>query len=143
VLQRLDGSGQKRGLFSGHQFFNPRFSPDGSHVIVSESRAGGGHVWIVPTAGGKPRDLGRGNQPAWHPDGKRLLLTRFENDGYRHTSSSLFLLDLSNGTQKRLAKTHEHIILHPSFSPDGSWIAFAEERSGDVMLAPLPKAEAR
>ena len=143
VLQRLDGAREQRVLLSGWRFFNPRFSPDGKRVVVSESRSQGGHLWLVPLEGGAPRDLGRGNEPAWHPDGKRIVFTRFENDGKRRTSSTLLSLDLRTGLTVRLAFSREPVLARPTISPDGSWIALADDDTGEVVLAPLPLKEGR
>lgn len=68
--------------------FNPRFSPDGSHVAywigprsVAASVPGSGAVWVVPTGGGQPKrvgeNFGTARHPIWHPDGKHLLLVGY------------------------------------------------------------------
>ncbi|MGI5863705.1 MAG: TolB family protein [Myxococcales bacterium] len=142
VLQRLDGDRDKRVLLTGN-FFNPRFSPDGKKVVVSESRSQGGHIWLVPLRGDAPRDLGRGNQPSWHPDSQQVFFARFENDGRRHTSSSVFQLDLRAGSPRQLAVSRDPILTRPTISPDGSWIALADEQTGELLLARLPTAERR
>ena len=65
--------------------FNPRFSPDGSHVAfwvgprsVAASVPGSGAVWVVPVGGGEPMRVGRNfttaRYPIWHKDGKHLLI---------------------------------------------------------------------
>jgi Tol biopolymer transport system component len=67
---------------------NPRFSPDGSWVAywvggknVDPTIPGNGTVWIVPVAGGKPRQLAanltNARYPIWSPDGQSLLLTGY------------------------------------------------------------------
>ena len=65
--------------------FNPRFSPDGSHVAywvgarsVAATVPGNGAVWVVPAGGGPPRRVGArfttARYPIWHRDGRHLLI---------------------------------------------------------------------
>ncbi len=68
--------------------FNPRFSPDGSHVAywlgsqsVAASVPGSGTVWVIPVVGGLPQQVGADFQtarhPIWHKDGKHLLMAAY------------------------------------------------------------------
>lgn len=59
----------------------PAFSPDGRFVAyVTWSDADGGRVWKIPAAGGTPVRLtaqaGHYANPAWSPDGSRLLIVQ-------------------------------------------------------------------
>src|SRR5690349_12813060 len=62
----------------------PKFSSDGSQIAywigdehVAYPVPGSGSVWVVPVAGGPPRQIGpnftSARYPIWSPDGKRLL----------------------------------------------------------------------
>jgi dipeptidyl aminopeptidase/acylaminoacyl peptidase len=60
------------GPLHGLQIAVPRWSPDGKAIafiggLMSDQGATGGDVWIVPAAGGEPRNLsqGRPTSPAW------------------------------------------------------------------------------
>lgn len=52
-------------------------SPDGSMLLVWASSPGESerHLWLVPTAGGGPRRLGKidGHDGAWSPDGREII----------------------------------------------------------------------
>ena len=68
ILAPADVSGPLHGL----QIAVPRWSPDGKTIafiggLMSDQGSTGGDVWIVPSAGGQPRDLsqGRPTSPAW------------------------------------------------------------------------------
>lgn len=138
VLQRFGQSTERRVLLAG-DFYNPRFSPDGTQVAVSQLKNGGGHLWLVETETGTTRDLGKGNDPAWRPDGRQLLFLRLEDNGHELTASHLFLHEPASGATRFLATARKHLVTRPAFSPDGSWIAFVDEASGQVMAARLPK----
>src|ERR1700739_2185028 len=60
----------------------PIVSPDGKWVLFSavdvslEANTKTPHVWVVPTAGGEPRELihvQAADRPLWAPDGERFL----------------------------------------------------------------------
>jgi len=140
VLLRTGGSGAGRPLLEGGGFYHPRFSPDGSRLLVSQLKDGGGHLWLVDVATGQARDLGPGYEPAWRPDGKQALFLRVEDDGERLTASTLMLLDPETAAVRFLAAPRAHLVTRPAFSPDGGWIAFVDSESQQIMLARLPEA---
>jgi len=137
VLHRFGSRTERRVLMTGQQYFHPRLSPDGTRLIVSESRTGGGHVWLVPLEGA-PTDLGVGQHAAWHPDGWRVVFARVGHDGYQITSSELFAIDLATRVETRLTQSAGIAEVTPVVSPDGRWIAFADARNGDGWFAAMP-----
>jgi len=136
VLHRFGARKERKVLLAGSGFFHPRFSPDGSSLIVSESRSAGGHLWLVPLDGA-PVDLGEGYDPAWHPDGRRVVFVRLTHDGLSVTASDLWVRDIASRTESRLAQTSATAEVKPAISPDGRWIAFADARTGDGWFASL------
>jgi hypothetical protein len=135
------GDRQQKVLLTGEYFFNPRLSPDGSRVLVAESRAGGGHMWLVETASGQAIDLGQGYDAAWHPDGQRVVFVRLQHDGEKVTASTVYLLDLSTRRETALLRAQgDTAPLAPAISPDGTLLAYATAGGGVVLIAPLGAA---
>jgi len=130
----------RRVLLEGPQFFHPRLSPDGTRVLVAESRAEGGHMWLVGLDGAA-QDLGQGYGAAWHPDGRRIVFTRIEHDGFEILASEVLLLDLSTRKEVLVARTQEIglVALEPAVSPDGKSVAFTDPRREAVYVAALPQ----
>lgn len=126
-------------LLAGPQYFHPRLSPDGTHVVVAASAAGGGHLWLVGPDH-VPVDLGRGEAPSWTPAGDGILFTQVEHDGHRVTASSLWRLELATRRAARLAYSRNPVISKPVLSPDGAWLAFVDAASGDVQVVSWPLA---
>lgn len=133
VLHRFGGS--KTVLLQGPQYFAPRFSPDGNRVLVSESRAGGGHFWVV-TLDGKATDVTQGYGPSWHPDGRHVVFSRIENDKYRITAADLWLVNVDTRSEWRVQQTPAAEI-EPAISADGSMIAFVDALTGALYAAPF------
>lgn len=132
---------QRRVLLRGEQFFEPRLSPDGKAVLVAESRAQGGHFWVVDAAG-RARDLGQGYGAVWHPDGKAIVFMKIAHDGYRVTASELWLHDLASGQQQPLSATAGIAEVEPTVSPDGRWLAYVDALSRELCIAAMPKRAA-
>ncbi len=135
VLWQL-ATGERRVLLTGWQYFRPRFSPDGQSVLVAESRATGGHFWLV-TLDGRATDLGQGIGPAWHPDGRRLVFVRTTHDGHTVHASTVHVMDVATRRERLLARTSAPPLLAPAVSLDGRHVAFGAAGGDLVLVAPF------
>jgi hypothetical protein len=131
-----NGVVEKKSLLTGEQYFNPRFSPDGSKILVAESRKDGGHIWIV-TQAGDAADLGQGYGASWHPDGNRIIFSRIIHDTEKILASELWVKDTANKVENRIPVFSLLAPVEPAISPDSSWIAFADAHSNDIFMAGL------
>jgi hypothetical protein len=136
VLHRWGRAPIRRVLLRGDRFHSPRLSPDGQRVLIEESRAAGGHLWLVEPSG-QATDLGPGSGASWHPDGRRIIYSQLAGDGYRVTSADLFLMDVSTRRAVCLGRTPTVAEVSPVISPDGERVAFVDARSGELYLAVL------
>jgi hypothetical protein len=134
---RRDRAAAQQTLLSGERFFAPRFSPDGSRLLVAESRAEGGRIWLLELDG-RATELGQGYDASWHPDGKEVVFARIEHDGSRLTAGDLFAIEVATRRVRCLARTPGLIEVEPVVSPDGRWLAFQDARGGDLYLARYP-----
>lgn len=139
VLRRLgDKQGSDRTLLSGPGFFEPRFSPDGRRVLVSQSDAAGGRMWVVDLQGGK-RNVGQGVGPVWLPDNSGLLFARVEGRSQRVRAAELWRISLADGRERQLTATRDIAEIEPAVSADGHWLAYADARTGDLCVARWPR----
>src|SRR6266540_3523871 len=85
---------------------DPQISPDGRWVAYSATRyskernAGNSDIWIVPLAGGNPRQLTqsekRDNTPRWSSDGRRIAFI-----SARDGAPQIWVMDLSGGDARK------------------------------------------
>ena len=107
---------------------HPTFSPDGNRLAFSRygGRSGRWELWTVDLVGGERKMIGFGLFPDWSPNGDVIAYQRARQRGTRWFS--LWTLELRDGeplAPTEVAVSTNAAIVAPSWSPDGSEIAFA------------------
>jgi hypothetical protein len=104
------------------------FSPDGSRFVFAAQRGDRDVLAVLDVQRGRiireiplPAIREMAN-PSWSPDGRTVVLT-----GMAGGRSDLYALDVDAGTTRRLTEDWYAALL-PSFSPDGSTVAFVTDR---------------
>jgi imidazolonepropionase-like amidohydrolase/Tol biopolymer transport system component len=118
----LEG-GQATRLTRGMGFdAQPRFSPDGEHVIFTSDRDGGKNLWILAVDGSDTLQLTRGGHdayasPEWTPDGDYVVASK---DGKLH------LWHREGGAGVQLVEEPENLrTVGAAFGDDDRYIWFA------------------
>jgi dipeptidyl aminopeptidase/acylaminoacyl peptidase len=168
ALSLLDATGKVTELLpSGRNWFNPRFSPDGTRLALDILDASL-DVWTYDV---KRRSLDRlafdaralESDPVWTPDGRRIVFRKGESVG---AASNLYWVraDLTGkvqrltdiwilpmegdetsgwkpGTPTVLVNTEANEF-NPQFSPDGTFLAYNsnETGTGEVWVRPFSGA---
>jgi TolB protein len=126
----IDGKNIVQQTNDPMQHIHPSFSPDGGRLVYCAlgGKSGQWELWTVDLTSGEKQMIGFGLFPSWSPSKgvDRIAFQRARQRGSRWFS--LWTLDLVDGDARRVtevtASTNAAIVC-PSWSPDGSEIAFA------------------
>lgn len=121
------------------------FSPDGKELCVTsnhdlnEASTTNKDLWIVPTAGGEPKNITASNaaydgEPSYSPDGKYIafkmqVVPAFEADRFR-----LALYERATGTITVLTESFDYWVDHVEWAPDSRSIYFTAHVKGNIPL---------
>ena len=141
TLTRLTFAGEANGY--------PVWTPDGQRIAYSSQEKGGTYNlwWIRADGAGNAQRLAESKNPqdagSWRPDGKVLAFHQTNPD----TGADIMTLPIE-GDEKSGWKPGEpkpfvnsaFRELHPAFSPDGRWLAYQSNESGnnEVYVRPFP-----
>ncbi|HET7845074.1 MAG TPA: hypothetical protein VFL14_13050, partial [Xanthomonadales bacterium] len=132
-VPRAGGVATRLTSHAGQELY-PKFSPDGRWIAFSAEYSGTRQVWVMPAAGGEPRqltwygDVGplpvRGGTDYrvldWTPDGRHVLV-RMNRVPWDERGGRPYLVPVDGGTETALAVPETG---GGSLSPDGTKYAY-------------------
>lgn len=100
---------------------SPRWSPDGSQILLFQIRRQVNQIYLLDARGSYLRYITDGVDPRWSPDGAAIAYVKACDASPR----CLYLRDLKSGAERMIAA---NIGVRPynniAWSPDGVWIAY-------------------
>ncbi len=130
-------------------------SPDGQLAAFSVRAVPVGEPWstnfdiyVVPAAGGTPRNLTADNpaedeQPAFSPDGARLAYLASDRPGFESDRLHLVLIDLKTGAKRPLTQSWDRSIASFQWSRDGRTLFATADHLGQRPLWAIDAATGR
>jgi hypothetical protein len=121
----------KLGWLSGQ----PAWSPDGKEIVYRHRGPGRSGIRLIRADGEDDRELifSLGELPSFSPDGRSVLYTKLDLNGFYYAHSDLYLYDLEKKSERRL--THGARAYVAAFAPDGQTIYFAHHIGRDASTA--------
>ena len=98
-----------------------------------------GHIYLVPSSGGTPRQVTTETPSyyhGWSPDMTTLVYCARRSDNF-----DIYAISREGGNERRLT-VHPAYDDGPDYTPDGQWIYFNSDRSGSWDIWRMPAAGA-
>ena len=117
----------------------PTWSPDGTRVVfVSEKDGRRNLVWKPVDSDADAERLTSGIAGSWSPDGTELAFARVKPD--TEYDSDIWILSMDGSRSEKPFLQTEFKEGFPEFSPDGRWMAYVSNESGQhaVYIQPYP-----
>lgn len=113
----------------------PSWSPSGDRVTYRSWKTGTMTIWDMPADRSAPpqrlADAGSMQSPeSWSPDGRSLALTQMDDAA---SGSDIYVLAAGDRRPQPLVRT-KFSEGSPKFSPDGKWLAYASNESGQSQV---------
>ncbi len=112
----------------------PTWAPDGKSLLYVSTREKYYNVYSIPFEGGEPKRLSNGPGSSrfavYSPDGKTICFPSNRLDPTALYGYNLYLMDAGGETPQRPARQITSMNGspgHPTWSPDGKWIAFVSK----------------
>lgn len=144
TVWRVTGNEEKplRFAMSSSDDQLPRFSPDGTRLVVFSDRSGKYEVWTSDATGKNARQItgvpgqasiGWGHWiPDFSPDGSQITFYNIEGD-----RSYIYTAPVDGGALRRLTFGDSNVWF-PAWSADGDLIYFTSDRSGESQIWKVP-----
>jgi len=129
IIMNLDGSSRREIYSAAKRIEAPNWSPDGKYLLWNSE----GKLWKFGLAGGEPEAVDAGtirginNDHGISSDGRWLAIS----------AGQIFILPANGGVPRQI--TDKRPSYFHGWSPDGMWLAYCAERSGNFDLYRISK----
>lgn len=115
----------------------PAWSPDGRHIVFTSNRDGNYdlmQLYVMNVDGTDQHRIYYSNamsqRPTWSPDGRQVVFANDKEDG-RSGNFEIFAIEPETTQPEKRLTVRRRFDVTPTFSPDGSLIAFTSNLDGN------------
>ncbi|WP_340076006.1 amidohydrolase family protein [Leptobacterium sp. I13] len=112
----------------------PRFSPDGKHILFTSDQGGGDNIWYMNTDGKEPKQITKEtfrllNNGIWTPEGDYIIARKHFSSTRSLGAGEMWMYHISGGEGIQLIKKKnaQQDINEPSISLDGRYLYYSED----------------
>jgi serine/threonine protein kinase/Tol biopolymer transport system component len=124
----------------------PMWTPDGKRIVFASARDGLTSIfWKAADGTGEVEKLGsvpgqRLFPWSWSSDGKTLVTAEMEPT---LIDVNIGAMSMEGDREQKLLLKSDHIESHPRISPDGRWMAYFSDETGDwhIFVRPFPEVD--
>lgn len=140
-VMNADGSNATRISNNAFGDRQPSWSPDGTKIAFISSRDGNDEIYVMNADGSNQTRLTNNTafdwDPAWSPDGTKIAFATTRDSastpGNVNDFLELYVMDANGSNPQRLTNNSKGDG-QPSWSPDGTKIAFTTQRDGEPLV---------
>lgn len=130
--------GEAKVLRSGLAFeVQPRYSPDGQHILFTSDAGGGDNIWMMDRNGQQARQITKEtfrllNNGVWTPDGEYIIARKHFTSTRSLGAGELWMYHRSGGGGLQLTprKNDQQDLNEPWVSPEGRYVYYSEDVYG-------------
>jgi Tol biopolymer transport system component len=137
-----DGSGARNLTASPTNEWSPAWSPDGEQIAFASDREGELRIFVMGADGSGVRRVTEiwGEYPAWSPDGTQIAFASHVGGRSLHGDPNydVFVVGADGSVLRQLTESPAYD-MYPTWSPDGTQIAFHSTRATPAGFEPPPR----